>query len=65
MQFTVSEVQEFADIYRAEYGEEISLPEARDMLSRLVRLITLVARPLPGESPADTKGAVAPDATAQ
>jgi hypothetical protein len=46
---TVSQqrVEEFREAYRKEYGEDISEAEARDMLTRLVVLCEMLARPLP------------------
>ena len=48
-------LREFVEAYREEYNEEISLNEAREMLSRLVELYLHVARPLPINTTA-TKG---------
>jgi hypothetical protein len=43
-------VKEFAQAYKKEFNEDISLDEARDMLTRLVILYTVIARLLPGEA---------------
>ena len=40
-------LKEFQDAYKADFGEEITIAEAREMLSRLVTLYELLLRPFP------------------
>jgi hypothetical protein len=49
MQLNIDELQEFAEIWKLEFGETISIEEARAELSRLLELLTLLNRPLPEE----------------
>ena len=49
MTITVERLREFQDAYKADFGEEITVEEAREMLSRLVTLYELLLRPLPHE----------------
>jgi hypothetical protein len=47
MTISQQRVEEFREAYRKEYGEDVSEAEARDMLTRLVVLYEMLARPLP------------------
>jgi hypothetical protein len=47
--FTEEDLERFAQAYYESYGESISLAEAKEMLTRVVNLYLLVARPLPDE----------------
>lgn len=49
MHFTDEDLKEFMEIYSAEFDEELSLAEAREMASRVMRLYEILAEPLPGE----------------
>jgi hypothetical protein len=40
-------LEEFRSAYEQDFGELISIDEAREMLTRLVTLYELVGRPLP------------------
>ena len=40
-------VREFQEAYMEDFGEEITEAEAREMLSRVVAFLQLIARPLP------------------
>jgi hypothetical protein len=43
MHFTDDDLKEFMDIYSTEFDEEISLAEAREMASRVMRLYEMLA----------------------
>ena len=47
--FTQEDLERFAQAYYESYGESISLAEAKEMLTRVVNLYLLLARPLPDE----------------
>ena len=47
MEFTSKELSEFVDTYAIDFGEEISVDEAREMFARLVQLYERVSEPLP------------------
>jgi hypothetical protein len=42
-------LREFQEAYEIDFGEQIALDEAREMLTRLVTFYELVSRLLPGE----------------
>lgn len=42
MQLSPQAIQEFKEIYREEYGQEISDDQARDMGTRLVRVLKVM-----------------------
>lgn len=42
-------LEEFARLYEKEFGEKISLDQAREMASRLMHLYVKLADPLPDE----------------
>ncbi len=42
MQLTPQAVQEFKEIYQEEYGQEVSDAEARDMGTRLLRVLKVL-----------------------
>ncbi len=48
MQIPDNRLTEFQRIYKEEYGEEISLPQAREMAQRLLTLYTILSRPIHG-----------------
>jgi hypothetical protein len=47
MNIADARLQEFQEAYKMDFGEDISEEEAREMLSRLVTVIAILARPLP------------------
>jgi hypothetical protein len=47
MEITSEELQGFINAYAIDFGEEISVDEAREMLTRLVQLYERVSEPLP------------------
>jgi len=49
MEFSDESMEDFRRIYRQEYGEEISVPDAREMGRRLITLYHLLRQPYPGE----------------
>ena len=49
MRLTDNDLDEFAEIYKAEFKKDISREEARDVASQLMKLYELLARPLPSE----------------
>ena len=49
MQFVDQELEEFRAIYEKEFGETITLAEARAMATRLMDLFVLLCKPLPEE----------------
>ncbi len=60
MQVSDERLQEFQCIYKEEYGEEISLPQAREMVQRLLTLYTILKRPRPGDgAPASSRRSLA------
>lgn len=44
-----ADIREFMEIYKEDFGEEISESEARMMASQLLRLYEALSRPLPSE----------------
>jgi hypothetical protein len=51
MSISEERVREFIRVYKEEFGDDLSVNEALDMLTRLVVLYRLIARPLPNEKP--------------
>jgi hypothetical protein len=49
MQLTDEELQEFQEIWKRNFKEEISLGDARHCASQLIELYTQLAKPLPSE----------------
>jgi hypothetical protein len=49
MQLSDDAIREYILIYREDFGEELTMAEARAMASRLVALYEVLYRPLPGE----------------
>ena len=47
MQITNDRLRDFQEAYAADFGDQISIEEAREMLNRLVGLYELLLRPLP------------------
>lgn len=43
-------LDELRDIYRDELGQEITSDEAAEIGTRLIRLVRLLLRPLPGDT---------------
>lgn len=63
MQLEEADIREFADLWREEFGEEISLGEARAHASQLLELYSLLAEPsreARSESPEDRSNASPP-----
>lgn len=50
MQLTDDSVREFSSAWEAEFGEALSIGEARERASLLLELYVLLARPLPREA---------------
>ena len=49
MEVSDEELEEFRRTYKKEYGEKLSVDEAREMAQRLLVLMDLLIRPLPKE----------------
>lgn len=49
MKLSQEAIQEFAEIYKQEFGEEISLDEAEIMAGRVIEFVSLISRPPPTE----------------
>ena len=49
MKITDESLEEFKEIYRAEFKKEISDVDALEMATRLINLFQIIYRPLPGE----------------
>ena len=47
--------EEFREAYKKDSGEDITIPEAREMASNLLSLYELLARPLPSDVEAHAK----------
>lgn len=52
MSFSKKAIEEFKEIYRKEFGEEISDAQAEEMGENLIELFKIIYRPLPDS---DTK----------
>lgn len=50
MEFSDERIEELRSIYREEYGEEISISDARDLGRQLMTLYRLFMQPLPDGS---------------
>jgi hypothetical protein len=50
MMISDTRLREFQEAYKQDFGEQITLEQAREMLSRLVALYEALARPLPEEA---------------
>jgi hypothetical protein len=48
MQLSDERLRQFHEAYKDDFGEEITLDQAREMLTRLVTLYEVLLRPLPG-----------------
>lgn len=55
MKISDQDLEGFRSIYAKEFSETITLPEAREMATRLVNLYLLLLRPLPGEQGQEEK----------
>jgi hypothetical protein len=49
MQLTDDDLQEFCQIWKAEFKEDLTPEQARQQASQLLELCALLARPLPSE----------------
>ena len=49
MQISDERLKEFQEAYKKDFGEDISIEEAREIASRLIDLYQLLAQPLPNE----------------
>ncbi len=49
MKLSEEAIEEFREIYRKEFGKEISDGEAQEMGIRLIRLFKIILRPIPKE----------------
>ncbi len=63
MPFSDDRLREMQEAYKEDFGEEISLAEASEILFRLVTFYELISRPLPREEESATQGndTTAPD----
>jgi hypothetical protein len=48
MSLSKKAIEEFEEIYKKEFGEEISDTQARDMVENLIELFKIIYRPLLG-----------------
>ena len=55
MLLTDEDCEKFREAYKKDFGEDITIPEAREMASNLLSLCVLLARPLPSEIEAHAK----------
>jgi hypothetical protein len=58
MQIADEDLAEFMRLYKTEFGEDVSVDEAREMARNLLDLYELLARPLPHEQPGRTPAEV-------
>jgi len=49
MSISEERIRDFIRVYKEEFGDDLSVDEGRDMLTRLVTLYRLIARPFPDE----------------
>jgi hypothetical protein len=56
MEITDERLREYQYAYAKDFGEEISLPDAREQLSRLVTLYELILRPFPEKKKGQNAG---------
>lgn len=49
MSISEERVRDYIRVYKEEFGDDLSLDQGREMLTRLVTLYDLLARPLPDE----------------
>ena len=49
MQLSDKAIKEYIEIYKTDFGEELSIEEAREIASGLVALYEVLCRPLPAE----------------
>jgi len=49
MQIPKKHLDEFKKIYKQDYGEDLSDDEAQEIAGRLIRIMKIIAQPLPGE----------------
>lgn len=49
MKISNTSLDEFIEIYRKEFGKDISREDALEMATRLINLYLIIYRPLPGE----------------
>ncbi len=54
MRISEEELQEFIQLYKKEFGEELSMTEASEVAGNFVSLYELLAEPLPGEQNSPT-----------
>lgn len=47
MELSEKDIEEFAALWKAEFGEELSRAEARESASALLEVYAVLARPLP------------------
>lgn len=53
MKIDETELYEFMKLYEDEFGEDISLNDAKEMAERIAELYEVLARPLPSETNTD------------
>lgn len=56
MQLSDEEVKEYIELYREDFGEELTPVAAREVITRLIVLFELLCKPLPAESPPSAPG---------
>jgi len=59
MRLDEASLREFVKIWQVEFGEALSLDEARNQASRLLELYALLYRPAPGENKVHQTGLAA------
>jgi len=55
MQLSQKAIEEYKEIYKMEFGEEITDQEAYEQASNLLRLFQVIYRPLPEKKESDSK----------
>lgn len=61
LRITDEQAQRFIEVYKAEYGEDLTIPEARTAMQEVLPLIDLLLQPLlkKENQPVSEKGAAA------
>jgi len=55
MQLSDKAIREYIEIYKADFGEELTMKEAREIAAGLVALYEVLCQPLPAGGVADPK----------
>lgn len=56
MQISDEAIKEYIQIYKDDFGEELSMEQAREIGTRLVELYLVLSRPLPQRAPLPPPG---------